>query len=386
MSFSYRWALPALLPGLLAAAWCCAADPAPADKSTTGDRLVVHEWGTFSTFSGSDGKNLKFQPYDNDLPDFVHGYLRQGSKEGPAGGTISLETPVLYFYTQRDVTASVQVEFPKGTITEWYPHARRTDKKLVWQGIKLTPQGDEQLPEERKASRYYAARETDATPLRVTFTEDRQTETEQEKFLFYRGVGTFAMPLSVCAHGDGKFTVSWNGKAPGGDLILVRVQAGKVRFQPFRLDRRTRGGAEAEVQVPDKDATPEKLGEALVKVLTEKGLYEKEARAMVKTWKSAWFGEEGTRVLYVVPDRWADDLLPLRVEPKPTSLVRVLVGRHDVLTPEREKQIDGLTATLARPTPEPDGEQREAAAKLAKLGRYEGAARRAAEARLKDRR
>jgi hypothetical protein len=386
MGLANKGTLPLLLGAFVAAAACWAADPTPRDTSaTTTEAMIVHEWGTFSTFSGSNGKNLKFQPYDNDLPDFVHGYQRQRSKEGPKGGTISLETPVIYFYTDRSRTASVNVKFPKGTLTEWYPHAGRTDTQLVWEGVQVRPAGEVQLPRDAKESRYYAARETDAAPLRVSFTEKDKAGAEQEKFLFYRGVGTFDMPLSVCALGDGKFTVRWSGKGPEGDLILVRVQAGKVRFRPFRLDRTVTGGARGDVQIPDEDATAEKLGEAVVKELTAKGLFEKEARAMVKTWSAAWFGEEGTRVLYVLPGELTDELLPLRVEPKPASLVRVLVGRHDVLTPEREKQIDALVATLARPTFEQDADQRAAWQELTKLGRYHGAAQREAEARLRAR-
>jgi hypothetical protein len=363
-----------LLTALLASSLCPAADPAPG----AAGGLVVHEWGTFSTFSGSDGKNLSFYPYDDDLPEFVHGYLPKNSKAGPRGGTISLETPVLYFYTEKPLTASVKVEFPKGTMTEWFPDAHRTDKKLTWDGIKLRPREDVDLPSENKKSRYYAARETDAAPLR--------SGSEVEKFLFYRGVGTFDMPLSVAAHGNDKFTVTWNGKGSVSDLILLRVQGGKLRFQQFRLDRRPRGGMQADVQVPEKDATPEQLGKALAKLLTARGLYEKEAQAMVKTWSNAWFEQEGTRVLYLLPDGLTDDLLPLRVEPKPTALVRVLVGRHDVLTPEHEKRIDELVKEIKRPTREQDGAQRAARQELEKLGRYTGAAWRAAEARLERRR
>ncbi len=70
---------------------------------------------------------------------------------------------------------------------------------------------------------------------------------------------------------------------------------------------------------------------------------------MVKTWSSAWFGEKrGHGVLYILPGDLTDDLLPLKVEPKPAAATRVLVGRHDVLTPEREKQIDTLVAQQKR--------------------------------------
>ena len=36
------------------------------------DKFVVHEWGTFSTFSGSNGSQLQFTPDDQGLPDFVY--------------------------------------------------------------------------------------------------------------------------------------------------------------------------------------------------------------------------------------------------------------------------------------------------------------------------
>ncbi len=383
MRFSYLWATAAVpLAGLFALGLCLAGDP-PAG----GGKLVVHEWGTFSTFSGSDGKNLKFNPYDNDLPDFVHAYLARNSKQGPQGGTISLETPVIYFYPDRPMTASVHVAFPKGTVTEWYPHAGRTDTKLDWDDIALLPDGSVKVPTEKKASRYYAARETDAAPLRVKFREDGTLMTEHEKFLFYRGVGTFDMPLSVRAGGDGKFTVTWRGKAPAGEQLLVRVRDGKVRFQPFRLGERVKGGvlAEVRVQLPGEDSTADKLGQTLEKMLTARGLKDKEAHAMVETWRAAWFGEEGTRVLYLLPDDLTTELLPLTVEPKPTSLVRVLVGRHDVLTPEQEKDVDRWVATLTRSEPSDPG--RAAAEKeLSRLGRYEQAAMHAAQARLESRR
>jgi hypothetical protein len=106
-------------------------------------------------------------------------------------------------------------------------------------------------------------------------------------------------------------------------------------------------------------------------------LYEKEARAMVKTWESAWLKDEGTRVLYVLPGSWTDRTLSLTVTPKPDALVRVMVGRHDVLTPEREREIDSVVGR----TPDRDA----VTASLAKLGRFAVPARQQAELRLKQR-
>jgi len=62
--------------------------------------------------------------------------------------------------------------------------------------------------------------------------------------------------------------------------------------------------------IPDANETLAHSAGVMVKNLIAAGLYEKEARAMVKTWESAWFGEEGDRLLYLEPRTRADELLP----------------------------------------------------------------------------
>ena len=79
--------------------------------------------------------------------------------------------------------------------------ANRTVSGLSGAAWPVLPQEEVKLPRETKASRYYAARETDANPVRTAPKEATGAGAEQEKFLFYRGVGTFAMPLSARALG-----------------------------------------------------------------------------------------------------------------------------------------------------------------------------------------
>src|SRR5450755_1385751 len=60
MRFSNRGAIALLIAGLSAGAWQVAASPAPKNDPTVEPAgPIVHEWGTFSTFSGSDGANLR---------------------------------------------------------------------------------------------------------------------------------------------------------------------------------------------------------------------------------------------------------------------------------------------------------------------------------------
>ncbi|WP_020471324.1 hypothetical protein [Zavarzinella formosa] len=337
------------------------------------EKFVVHEWGTFSTFSGSDGKNLKFHPNDSDLPEFVHGRHRN-VKGGVADVLVSLETPVMYFYSDRDRTVSVQVDFPKGVMTDWYPQASRPPTHdLRWDNIKLLTKCGRQLPGESEKGRYFAARETDSLFVEIAENDRR----ESEKFLFYRGVGDFGMPLKVRAQGSGVFNVKNTGKDMVPAFILLRSQDGKIAFQKFG---RLEAGAELKVEEPSAASTTDKLAVTVIALLIEQGLYEKEARAMVKTWRSDWFSEEGTRVLYLVSEPVTADFLPVKIEPKPDQIVRVMVGRHDVLSPERERDIDSL---VKRVNGESNQDAKLADQALNKLGRYRWAAQYAAEARIK---
>ena len=359
----------AALVGLAAAlgsARTAAASPREAD------RFVVHEWGTFSTFSGADGKALKFYPDDRGLPEFVHGRHRD-VKGGRADVYVSLETPVVYFYTDRDRTVSVRADFPKGLMTDWYPQASRPPEQSIrWDDLKVSAADRPRLVGHGDGSRYFAARETDAATVR---TADR---TEAEKFLFYRGVGDFEMPLVVRALGDGRFAVKNAGGHPVPAHVLVSVKNRKVTF---KVCGHLSGGAETKVELPAEPSTADKLGDTLVELLVEQGLYEKEARAMVKTWRDDWFGDEGTRVLYLVARPVTNEFLPLSITPEPDRLVRVLVGRHDVLTPEAEREIDGLVKRLHGPS---NTDATRADAELnSKLGRYRHHAQKAAEERLR---
>ena len=66
--------------------------------------------------------------------------------------------------------------------------------------------------------------------------------------------------------------------------------------------------------------------------LVNLGLYPDEAHAMVQTWHDSRF-EEGSRLIYIVPRRFIDSVLPLTIDPAPGQIVRVFVGRLEIVTP-----------------------------------------------------
>jgi hypothetical protein len=369
----------------------------PSTEATgASGRLVVHEWGTFTSFSGSDGHEVGFTPNNNDLPGFVYRQdFAQDKKSSrfSQGGTVSMETPVIYFYTDRQMNVSVKVDFPLGWITEWYPFAATAPsspkgstvpgQRMRWD-VKLLPGEPVRFASDKSKNHYYHARETDAVGLQVEGACEQDlwlrggTVVQREKFLFYRGVGTFRPPVTVHALGEGKVRVRNAAAGRLDGLVLLTVRQGALGYTVLgNLEK----GAETVATLPATTHKRGDLAEVLARELTGAGLYEKEARAMVKTWDSAWFGEVGTRLLYLVPRTRTDELLPLTVEPTPAEVVRVLVGRHDFLTPEQEAVAEQQIHKLRAAQKEMERAEKE----LAAIGRFAPEARAQAEKRLRER-
>ena len=322
-----------------------------AEKTLAADnRLVVHEWGTFTSIAGKDGVALEWRPLNgpSDLPKFVHTIqkesegLRHPPGKNELTAAVRMETPVLYFYSANEMDVSVKVDFPKGKITEWYPQARSVNTSIDWGRLKVMPGAAVNLPVDYSKSHYYPARETDAAPLQVCSTSSKPAQ--QEKFLFYRGVGTFDLPLSVKL--DGEHVLLKNvGKDAIAHLILFENRGGKIGYRLF--DAVT---GEMTQQRPALDKNIDSLLSELKQMLVSSGLYEKEADAMIKTWRSSWF-EEGLRVFYILPRQTTDAVLPVTIEPRPAELVRVLVGRAEIITPEMEKSVRQQVNMLGDPSP-----------------------------------
>jgi hypothetical protein len=353
--------------------------------SDAGD-LIVHEWGTFTNFSGSDGIKLEFRAIvEEDLPPFVLDRAWQSGISNPLGKTLirgrqRMETPVTYFYTDKEREVDVRVEFPQGMLTEFFPPVQSMlpeftaqnyfskpefkDSELNWGRITLIPESHLRtscetaavakevdpevlrrlLPDVGDQPHYQYARETDSAFVYVNAAADKQHPAKPsgkffEKFLFYRGVGNFTLPLQLTAFGEDRFQLVNQGDDPVRSLILVTVHNDELRFRSFEgID----ADQELELVQATQSSTVEELGEAVVKALVAEGLYKKEAVAMVKTWSDSWFGEQGTRLFYIVPSRVTDQLLPLHVSPQPNELVRVLVGRMEIMAPEDEAAIEEL--------------------------------------------
>jgi len=388
----------------------------------TAAHLIVHEWGTFTSVQGGDGKQLRWQSDQvSDLPGFVYNWKAPGLDREPpihlllGKGAMEalqrMETPVIYFYSDSPVTADVTVRFPKGIITEWYPQAieieplrkpavmntafgpeasNLRETRIRWSNIRIpasrSPTGDtSHLPISDQSSHYFAARDADASVIELETGAGDGRQVEHEKFLFYRGVGNFDTPLQVLTSEDGVITVRNTGPTPLAHLFLLQVRQGRGTFA--LIDSLTANTSQMWMTLASAtdpfpmslDILSESLGQELIAALTGAGLFPKEARAMVDTWSDSWFVEDGVRVLYLLPQIWTGEILPLTMKPEPQELVRVMVGRAEIITPEIQNALaqDLLCAESGN-----DADQEQLAASLRKLGRFAGPAQRLARARL----
>ncbi|MDT4954810.1 MAG: hypothetical protein QOJ02_2948 [Acidobacteriota bacterium] len=357
----------AALVGVRLSAQNSEATKADQKTASAANRLVVHEWGTFTSIAGRDGVALEWRPLNgpSDLPKFVHtmqegngGLRHRDVGKNDLMASVRMETPVLYFYSGKEMDVSVKVDFPKGKITEWYPQARSVGTNVDWGKLKVMPGAAVNLPVESAHSHYYPAREVDAAPVQVCSTNGKPGQ--QEKFLFYRGVGTFDLPLSVKLEGE-SVVLKNTGKNEIAHLVIFENRGGKIGY---RLCDRFTG--EMTHERPSLDKNMDSLLADLKQILVASGLYEKEAEAMIKTWSSSWF-EEGMRVFYILPRQTTDAILPVTIDPRPAELVRVLVGRAEVITPEMERSVQQQVGRLSDPSPE----VREAAMQdIRKYGRF----------------
>jgi hypothetical protein len=321
---------------------------APANARARADGLKVHEWGTFTSIAGADGLAAAWQPLSaaGDLPCFINHIDNNQLAKSGLTGTVRMETPVLYFYAPHTLTAAVKVRFPQGVITEWYPQAVLSpvsrdpkdgsialrDGAIAWPEVAVSPQAAPDFPISRNASHYYAARATGAAPLRVG--------QEQERFLFYRGVGNFALPLWARLTEKGEAAVRNPGGARLGGIIFIEKRRDKIGY-------RLQAGLEAQEQIsiapPSLDGDAFALRSEIIRLLVAQGLYPAEAQAMAETWRDSWL-EEGSRLLYLVPRETIDAVLPLSIEPGPAELARVFMGRMELITPATLKTVEGAIA------------------------------------------
>ena len=340
--------------------------------SRAADRLVVHEWGTFTSLQDEQGNAIGgINTDDEPVPGFVHQVIpgllfpptlaaSPGSKAAPEGDpdvTMRLETPVLYFHLPKGqsepVKVDVDVAFRGGWLTQYFPDARasvdspttragtsldvnllrlgerltaKTVGRLSWRGLTLnSEQGQMPLTADRV---WTSPRAVDSTAV--------AEGAEREQFLFYRGVGHVDSPLRVMREADGN-VLTVHDAAAGlamGNIWLVDIRAdGSTAFRSVAGVTPTVDATATEFSEGDYSRENRgRLREAMRESLVEDGLFGDEADALLNTWGRSYFQNPGERLFFLVPQAWTDAVLPLGLSID-ADVKRVMVGRVELVTP-----------------------------------------------------
>jgi len=367
------------------------------------DPLVVHEWGTFLSVQGSDGATQGGMIDSEEvLPIFVRERALGGRNR--AGMFQKMETPVTYFYTAQPRKVRVKVDMPHGLLTHWFPAVSQFGPPLPatpqaklsaggsfleWTDLELFPDTPEYVGSGRPVygvrdgapdnSTWHFARETDSALVKVSKgNAPVRPGGEAEKFLFYRGLGEFDLPLAIQTLGpadDVHMTLHNRGSELLTSVYAIHVENGMIRYAHLPNMPGAGCGSRISLDVnrgftsflPQTDGVRQ-VKRSLTESLVREGLYAREAQAMVNTWEKSYFRTEGLRVLYVVPRRLVDGTIPIKIEPAPQQLEHVMVGRVEVLTPAREQRLLKAVADLGSKDAEV---QKAARAELDRLGRLQ---------------
>jgi hypothetical protein len=296
------------------------------------------------------------------------------------GVTVKMETPVIYFYSDEPFKGSVEVGFKGGSISQWYPGRQGgeevaalprpyvgADGELVMPpkdaglidfsdgkyGGKIKWDFEVLAPDAANAGKVFRPGET------LNWLRPRQTASnvvkigaEHEKYLFYRGLGNFKMPIEFRVDSAEILRIT-NGATEAVPYALVFEMNDSFEIGLHELKGGLKAGETAEISreelFPPKAPGVVPLWmdftsvgphyEKMVSGLMGAGLRRDEADAMVQTWWDSYFQRPGLRVFWVVPRGETDRVLPLKVSPEPKEMVRVLVGRSEILRPEFEQKL-----------------------------------------------
>jgi hypothetical protein len=347
-------------------------EPPAIPAAYPGQGFVVHEWGTNTVVSASNGTlQVGLHHEEEDLPGFVYDRLKAVTVAdiGTSKVVTKMETPVLYFYSPSPLTVHASVAFPTGVLTQWYPGVSTFLPPIEWTTPTSVPNDaamGPQLTQERCIDHYqrnglldWGAFEllaenppVEAFPVapidafswgharNVASKAVRFPNGETEQFLFYRGLSNVELPATVRASGGGHLSMENHLASPLGATFVVDVRSESGAFSVYSSG--VGASATVEVDAPAEGAQmplaafTESLAQAVTATLDATGLYHDEAVAMVNTWSHQWFKTPGLRVFYLAPQTWTDAVLPLTLDPLPASLVRVMMVRVEVLTPELE--------------------------------------------------
>jgi hypothetical protein len=365
---------------------CQAAPSGEVSQHRDSDRLVVHEWGTFTCLQDENGNAIPgINEDDEPVPRFVHRIatflllkpgaeipiLFQGAPQCHPSVTMRLETPVVYFHppagAKLPLSLDVEVAFKSGWLSEYYP-AAEVEAPGVEGEMSFGPIRADTVGRLRWKNLQVGTHEKGpATPSPV-WTTPRAVQSaavtsnsgEHEQFLFYRGVGHVDSPLRISRSPSGLVlaidanfdAATQKGQRPIKIPKLWLAEIREDKSCAFReipgFDAPNDGKPKVVAATPasfrDTDFGADnvaKLSASMRSVLIKDGLFADEADALLNTWKLSYFESPGLRLFYLLPRSWTGRVLPMKLS-RDAQIVRTMVGRVEIVSPEQRQLLQRI--------------------------------------------
>lgn len=366
-----------------AAAESAPAKPRPAVPAAPVKGLALHEWGVFSVFDDAGTAGAAMREEWKGLPEFVHGRL-DGRTVPVERQPTSVRKPVIHLHGELGgQVMQLRVDLPGGRPLVWWPgHSNRhlegtpdpQQTFLTWRfrigdlDRTATAVSEEGIPAGHwmaklravKAADLYCEDISERGGKRLGFAGRHYVK---ERFLYYDGVVPAPKGVRATVAADGSVGLTGAKDFDAADVLVIDRRGARLRLARFAEIKA--GAAVARAELADADADAEAA--RLTRSLTAAGLNPDEAGSVTAIWKKDFFEAPGLTLVYRIPQSVYDRMLPLTVEPRPETIVRVGLVHHVV---DGDPALSAKIAAIIKEFDAEDFDTREAATKqLAELGR-----------------
>jgi len=360
---------------LLAGFFCA---PSIAAAGADDDRLIVHEWSTFTCLQDENGKavggiNIEDVPVPETLHKIAPGSLLPVTESGETTAeaprchsqvTMRLEKAVVSFYPTPDFDLHVNAEvgWSRGWLTQYSPAASIVESwgftrdhvgsldfqrsSLEWRDIILHPVAHDLIADTQSSPDANAPK-----PAQV------EVKGDLADCIVYRGVANQSAPLRVIRSGP-EFIITSAGKAQIElpQLWLSEIAANgrnSVRvLHPFNEE--TAFLVRTPARFTEEDSSPDcidALKSDLKAAAQRAGLFEPEAGALVEALSIAHFRRVGLRLFFIAPEKSIMPYFFTRITTRArhgrwssVESRRVTVGCIEIVTPEQRALLARIAA------------------------------------------
>jgi len=258
----------------------------------------VHEWGVF------------LHNYDSNIASFV---------TNPPPIPICFDKPVIYFHCDESLTnVSVEVDI-NGDILVTIPDANITENGIGW--VVDIVNNSVIAPDGASYDYLFYEGQMNISQGIVAYVDDGENIT-----FYVKNICNYPIYDVFFIYGYTHFFPSQKSYDENGEYYVKTLEyVGTVKHL-IKIDKLDSGEAKKTVMSKCNNCTI--YTKEVLNCLIDQGLTEEEAQEMFDYWEFEWFNTNDffgdfSKIIYTIPQKIYDELLPINITPKPEKIKRV---------------------------------------------------------------